>query len=54
MTPTRRWIFVTARRGGAVLYAFDVTDPDTPKFKWKKTAADLGNLGQTWSLPVAF
>jgi type IV pilus assembly protein PilY1 len=25
-----------------------------PKFKWKKTSADLSRLGQTWSLPVAF
>ena len=51
---TARWIFVTARRGGALIYAFDVTDPQAPKFMWKKTAADLPNLGQTWSTPWAF
>ncbi|MCM2328002.1 MAG: PilC/PilY family type IV pilus protein [Lysobacter sp.] len=48
---TRAWIFVSARRGGRVLYAFDVTDPTSPKFMWKKTGTDLPNLGQTWSEP---
>lgn len=51
---TTKWIFVTARRGGALIYAFDVSDPENPVFKWKKTQADLPNLGQTWSLPWAF
>ena len=51
--PTK-WIFVTARRGGALIYAFDVTNPTAPKFKWKKSATDLPNLGQTWSTPWAF
>jgi type IV pilus assembly protein PilY1 len=51
---TARWIFVTARRGGALIYAFDVTDPQNPLFMWKKTATDLPNLGQTWSTPWAF
>jgi len=49
-----RWIFVTARRGGALIYAFDVTDPTAPIFKWRKSAADLPNLGQTWSTPFIF
>jgi type IV pilus assembly protein PilY1 len=51
---TTKWIFVTARRGGAVIYAFDVTDPSAPLFMWKKTATDLPNLGQAWSTPWAF
>ena len=51
---TTKWIFVTARRGGAVIYAFDVTDPSNPLFMWKKTQADLPNLGQAWSIPWAF
>jgi type IV pilus assembly protein PilY1 len=50
----KKWIFASARRGGAVIYAFDVTDPTTPLFMWKKTAADLPNLGQAWSTPWAF
>ncbi|HUQ29576.1 MAG TPA: hypothetical protein VM051_13360 [Usitatibacter sp.] len=49
-----RWIFVTSRRGGRIIYAFNVNDPTAPKFMWKKTATDLPNLGQTWSTPWAF
>jgi type IV pilus assembly protein PilY1 len=50
------YIFVTARRGGNVIYAFDVSTPDKPVFMWKKSAADLPEapLGQTWSEPKAF
>ena len=51
---TTKWIFVTARRGGRVIYAFDVTDPSAPLFMWKKTEVDLPNLGQSWSTPWAF
>jgi type IV pilus assembly protein PilY1 len=54
------------RRGGRLLYAMDISDPDTPKFMWKKgcpepgssesTApacdAGYGELGQTWSQPT--
>ena len=54
VSPAKKWIFVTARRGGRLIYAFDVTNPNQPIFKWKKTQADLPYLGQTWSLPVAF
>lgn len=50
---TKAWIFVAARRGGRVIYAFDVTDPTNPLFMWKKTSTDLPNLGQTWSEPKA-
>ena len=53
---TKALIFVTARRGGRLIYAFDVTDPTTPKFLWKKTPTDTGmsQLGQSWSEPKAF
>ena len=44
-------IFVGMRRGGRVIYAFDVTDPTQPKFAWKKSNVDLPLLGQTWSEP---
>lgn len=30
------WIYATMRRGGRVLYAFDVTTPGNPSLKWKK------------------
>jgi type IV pilus assembly protein PilY1 len=59
-------IFISMRRGGRLLYAMDISDPDTPKFMWKKgcpepgstegTApacdAGYGELGQTWSQPT--
>jgi type IV pilus assembly protein PilY1 len=53
-TPETKWIFVGSRRGGPVLYAFDVSIPTAPKFMWKLTSASHASLGQTWSLPVAF
>ena len=48
---TRTIIYPTARRGGRIMYALDVTTPSTPIFLWKKTQADLPELGQTWSTP---
>ncbi|MCU6433496.1 hypothetical protein LPB67_06835 [Undibacterium sp. Jales W-56] len=60
------WIYPTMRRGGRMLYAFDVTNPATPAFKWKLGCPHLGddnacikdpkgfdmsNIGQTWSTP---
>jgi type IV pilus assembly protein PilY1 len=57
------YLYVSARRGGRLLYAFDVSDPDTPRVMWKRgcpnptgsTGCDTGygELGQTWSLPQA-
>lgn len=59
------WIFPAMRRGGRMLYGFDVTHPDQPAYKWKagcpNLADDIGctagmsGVGQTWSTPnVAF
>ena len=63
---THAWIFATMRRGGRVVYAFDVTGlaattPTNPTLMWKKgcpnltndtdCTAGLENLGQTWSSP---
>jgi len=47
------YAFVGMRRGGKSYYAFDVTDPDAPKFMWSinKSDAGFGELGQTWSTP---
>lgn len=46
------YIYLSARRGGRFIYAFDVTDPTKPPlFKWKVTNADIPELGQTWSQP---
>ena len=42
-------IYVTMRRGGRFLYAFDVTIPTQPVMLWRKSNADIPVLGQTWS-----
>jgi type IV pilus assembly protein PilY1 len=44
-------IYVAMRRGGRLLYAFDVTNPSAPAFLWSKSNNDLPGLGQTWSEP---
>jgi len=53
-TPETKWIFVGSRRGGPFIYAFDVSIPTAPKFMWRHNGTTLPNLGQAWSLPVAF
>ena len=50
-TVSKAIIFVGMRRGGRLLYAFDVTTPSAPTLLWKKTNTDLTALGQTWSEP---
>ncbi len=54
------YIYPTMRRGGRMLYGFDVTDPNNPEMLWKQGCdddgvctdnTDFGNLGQTWSTP---
>ena len=48
-------IFVSMRRGGRFIYALDVSNPDAPKFLWKRsyndTDADFSELGFTFSEP---
>ena len=45
----RAILYVTMRRGGRFLYAFDVTNPRAPKMLWRKSSATLSVLGETWS-----
>lgn len=55
------FLFMGMRRGGRMLYALDVSDPDSPRMMWKKGCpnpsgtldCDAGyeELGQTWSEP---
>jgi len=59
------WLYATMRRGGRMIYAFDVSsitdDPDSPTLKWRKGCPNLDDdtgcsggfddLGQTWSAP---
>lgn len=57
------WIYPTMRRGGRMIYGFDVTNPASPAYKWKVGCPNLGNdsgcttnfsgIGQTWSIPNA-
>jgi len=67
---SRAWIYATMRRGGRVLYAFnvDVNNPSNITVKWKKgcpalagdtgcindTSGDFSGMGQTWSSPKIF
>ena len=47
------YLYISMRRGGRFLYAIDVSDPDQPKFMWKRdnSSAGYAELGQTWSEP---
>jgi len=56
---TAAWIFPTMRRGGRMVYAFDVSNPASPTYKWKFGCNDAGTctagatgIGQTWSIPA--
>ena len=59
------WMYAAQRRGGRMIYGFDVSNPDAASFKWRVGCPNLGNdagctagasgIGQTWSTPnVAF
>ena len=51
------YLYVGMRRGGQLVYALDVSDPDNPKFMWKVDEETVNTdgikvfakLGQTWS-----
>lgn len=57
------WVFATMRRGGRMLYAFDVpsASPQNPSLKWRigcpnqdndtGCTAGLEGIGQTWGVP---
>ncbi len=47
------WIYAAMRRGGSTVYAFDVTNPAAPTYKWKVSSTTTGfdKLAQTWSMP---
>lgn len=62
--PTKVWIYPTMRRGGNLVYAFDVlrgsgkpgTGANQPTLLWKFGAGantDEDKMGQSWSTPVA-
>ena len=58
------YIFPSQRRGGRMIYAFDVSSPlQAPSFLWRRGCPNLSNdtgcssgfseIGQTWSRPAA-
>ncbi|MEZ5573471.1 MAG: PilC/PilY family type IV pilus protein [Halioglobus sp.] len=48
------YLYFGLRRGGDMLYALDLSDPDEPEFMWTISPAVTGfsEMGQTWSVPV--
>ncbi|MDC8445334.1 MAG: pilus assembly protein PilY [Nitrosomonas sp.] len=59
------WIYAAQRRGGRMIYAFDVTSPTSPSLKWRQgcpnstddvgcTDAGIVDIGQTWSAAKVF
>jgi type IV pilus assembly protein PilY1 len=57
------WIYPGMRRGGRMIYAFDVKTPTSPAVKWKAgcpypqpnntgCTTGMSGIGQTWSTPV--
>jgi len=59
---SRVWIYPSMRRGGRMIYAFNVTNPSSPSLKWKVGCPNLTDdtnctsgfsaIGQTWSAPT--
>jgi Tfp pilus tip-associated adhesin PilY1 len=57
------WVYSTMRRGGRVIYAWDVTNVTSPVLKWRVGCPNLTDdtgctagftqIGQTWSFPNA-
>ncbi|MCG9720584.1 PilC/PilY family type IV pilus protein [Shewanella sp. Isolate7] len=50
----KAWLYFGMRRGGDSYYALDISNPDSPTFKWRIDASSpgLSELGQSWSTPV--
>ncbi|MBW2942036.1 PilC/PilY family type IV pilus protein [Zhongshania aquimaris] len=50
-TAGHKYLYMSARRGGRLLYAMNVTDPMAPTVMWRLTTTQLPELGYTWSQP---
>ena len=48
------YVYSTFRRGGRMIYSLDLSDPTTPRYRWKldPSTTYFSELGQTWSKPV--
>ncbi len=46
-------LYFGLRRGGNMIYALDISNPDAPKYMWLVSPARTGyaEMGQTWSVP---
>lgn len=53
-TSDRAYVYFGLRRGGRILYAMDISEPDSPELLWRidNTMPGFSELGQTWSQPV--
>ena len=51
----KAYAYFGLRRGGKIIYALDVSDPDAPKLLWTITkgaaGTDFAELGQSWPTP---
>jgi len=48
----KAYLFFGLRRGGKVIYALDVSDPESPQLLWSiDKSGDFAELGQTFSTP---
>jgi type IV pilus assembly protein PilY1 len=61
---TSAWLYASMRRGGRMIYAFDVSNVASPVLKWRRGCPnqnddvgcdtgtnDMSGIGQTWSAP---
>jgi len=48
------YVYFGLRRGGQLMYALDISNPDSPSLLWKidPSSTGLSELGYTWSKPV--
>ncbi|BCV37467.1 MULTISPECIES: pilus assembly protein [Shewanella] len=51
---SKAWVYLGMRRGGSSYYSLDITNPDSPVFKWmiNSDSAGFEELGESWSEPV--
>ena len=53
----KAYLYFGLRRGGRILYALDISNPDSPEFLWRMDPTsvefpDFAEMGQSWSVPV--
>tara|TARA_R110000823_G_scaffold305166_1_gene427059 strand:+ start:5263 stop:8697 length:3435 start_codon:yes stop_codon:yes gene_type:complete len=50
----KAYAYIGLRRGGRLLYALDISNPDAPAFLWQASPfnAGLDEMGDSWSRPV--